>query len=126
MLRRIDRPFAVAAATLALVACGPPEPTAIFLHTVEQGITTAANPPAALTEGDLIVVDANPQNGDDSMELCIDATVSGAVPGAVRVSRVRGSCRRFVVIATGSGSVRVRFEARGTFSELVLDVTPVR
>ena len=60
------------------------------------------------------------------MDLCVDATVSGAVPGAVRVSRVRGSCRRFVVIATGSGPARVRFEARGTVSELVLDVAPAR
>jgi hypothetical protein len=116
--------IAIAIGTMALPACGPPEPSAIFLHTVESGLTTRAEPPTKIAEGDLFVIDANPQNGDESMDLCIDATVSGS--SAVRVARVRGQCRRFVVIASGAGTARVRFEARGTASELVLDVTSAR
>jgi hypothetical protein len=120
---RIER-LALVLASLAVAACGPPEPSAIFLHTVESGLTTNDEPPTKITEGDLFVVNANPQDGDESMDLCIDATVSGS--RGVRVARVRGQCRRFVVIAAGAGTARVRFEARGTASELVLDVAPAR
>jgi hypothetical protein len=112
-------------APLALVACGPPSPSAIFVNTVDNGVTTASAPSPTMQEGDLVVVDALPHDGDDEMDLCIDASTSGDA-SAVRVARVRGSCRRFVVVATGSGAARVTFSARGTVTELALNVTPAR
>jgi hypothetical protein len=121
MRRKIEALLALA--SLGLVACGPPSPDVIFLHTVESGATTADEPETSLTQGDLIVVEATPQDGSDVMELCIDASVDSE---AVRVSRVKGNCRRFVVLAEGSGSATVRFEARGTQSVLVLNVAPAR
>lgn len=125
MRPRIESALALASlASVALVACGPPAPDTVFLHTVESGVTTAAEPPTSLAEGDLVLVDATPQDGDDPMELCIDATVSGST--AVRVARVRGNCRRFAVLAQASGTATVRFEARGTASVLVVNVTPAR
>ena len=91
-----------------------------------RGVTQSAEPPSRITEGDLFVVDADPRDGDESMELCIDASVSGPSPGAVRVARVKGNCRRFVVVAQASGDAEVRFEARGTASVLVLNIAPAR
>ena len=126
MRPRIDVVIGAALLLSTTVACGPPEPTAIFLHTVETGVTQSAEPPSRITEGDLFVVDANPQDGDESMDLCVDASVSGQTPGAVRVARVKGNCRRFVVIAQSSGNAEVRFEARGTASVLVLNIAPAR
>jgi hypothetical protein len=113
-------------ASAASVACGPPAPDAIFLHTVETGVTQSAEPPSRIVEGDLFVVDADPQDGDESMELCIDASVGGPTPSALRVARVKGNCRRFVVVAQASGAAEVKFEARGTASILVINVAPAR
>lgn len=105
-------------ALFTLVACAPPSPERIELETAE------GRPPSRLAEGDLLVVDARPTDGSDAMNLCVDASSSSS--DVVRVSRVRGQCRRFVVVASAAGTARVRFEVRGTVSELDLDVTPVR
>lgn len=127
MLRKTDLTLGLVALVAAsCVACGPPAPSAIFLHTVESGVTQSAEPPTRIAEGDLFVIDANPQDDDESMDLCVDASVSGPNASAVRVSRVRGNCRRFAVIAQGPGSATVRFEARGTASVLVLNVESAR
>ena len=125
MRPRIDVAFGLTLVALT-AACGPPSPDTIFLHTVETGVTQSAEPPSRITEGDLFVVDADPRDGDESMELCIDASVSGPSPGAVRVARVKGNCCRFVVVAQASGDAEVRFEARGTASVLVLNIAPAR
>lgn len=125
MRPRIDHALGLIA-LIATVACGPPAPDTIFLHTVETGVTQSAEPPSRITEGDLFVVDANPQDDDESMDLCVDASVSGQDPGAVRVARVKGNCRRFVVVAQARGNAEVRFEARGTASILVLNIAPAR
>ena len=108
------------------VACGPPAPDSIFLHTVETGVTQSAEPPSRIVEGDLFVVDADPRDDEEPMDLCIDASVSGPTPSALRVARVKGNCRRFVVVAQASGAAEVRFEARGTASILVINVAPAR
>jgi hypothetical protein len=114
----------VIVAPFAVVACGPPSPTAIFVNTVEDGVTTSAVPSTTMPEGDLVVVDARPQDGDDEMDLCIDGATSGT--GAVRVARVRGNCRRFVIVATAAGTTRVSFSARGTETVFDVNVTPAR
>lgn len=115
--------FLLAASLTTLVACGPPSPDAVILHDVQTGgVKSSADPHTRMNEGDLFIVDADPVDGDDkSMDLCVDSSVQSE-SNAVRVSRVRGSCRRFVVVAQSPGSARIRFEVRGTASELVLNV----
>ena len=126
MRPRIERALGLLVLCGGSIACGPPSPSEISLHTVESGVTESAEPPTTVSEGDLFVVDANPRDDDESMELCIDATVTGPTASAVRVSRVRGNCRRFVVVAQGNGTATITFEARGTKSVLVLNVLPAR
>ena len=126
MRRKIEAFLALALAAFAGAACGPPAPDTIFLHTVEDGATTAVDPPTTLQEGDLVVIDATPQDDDEDMNLCVDTSVSGPDASAVRVARVRGSCRRYVVVAQAPGTATVRFEVRGTAAVLVLNVTPAR
>lgn len=126
MRRRIEAVVGLALAVLGGAACGPPAPDTVFLHTVEAGATTAVDPPTTLEEGDLVVVEATPQDGDEDMDLCVDTSVSGPDANAVRVARVRGSCRRYVVVAQAPGSATIRFEVRGTAAVLVLNVTPAR
>lgn len=126
MPRRIEALAGLALVALGAAACGPPAPDTVFLHTVEAGATTADDPPTTLQEGDLVVIDATPQDDDEDMNLCVDTSVSGPNANAVRVARVRGSCRRYVVVAQAPGTATIRFEVRGTAAVLVLNVTPAR
>jgi hypothetical protein len=129
MRPRIDYALGLAIALplfMSTAACGPPAPDTIFLHTVQTGVTQSAEPPSRITEGDIFVVDADPKDDDESMDLCVDASVSGQDPGSVRVARVKGNCRRFVVVAQARGNAEVRFEVRGTASVLVLNIAPAR
>lgn len=115
----------VLVASMAVTACGPPSPEEVRLRTVENGAPRSAAPPSKIQEGDLFVVDADPHDGDESMDLCVDASTSGTT-SAVRVARVTGSCRRFAVVAQAAGRVEIRFSARETASILVLDVSPAQ
>jgi hypothetical protein len=111
--------FAIAAA--AAVACGPPSPDRLELVSrtapIEGGLGA---PTVSLIEGDLLAVDVNSIDGDEEMGLCVEASSSS---DAVEVGRVRGQCRLFFVMARAPGTARVRFEARGTRTELLVDVT---
>lgn len=75
---------------------------------------------AKLLEGDLLVLDVEPMRGDERMNLCVEASTAGSSAATVR--RVRGRCRRFVVMATRAGLERVRFVARDATTELTVEV----
>lgn len=124
MLRSIDRTKVLA--IIALLACGcEPTPEKVDLRSVEGPV---ARPPVSadsvLVEGDLLVIDADPNDGDDSMDLCVDASSSNTAVASI--SRVRGKCRQFVLLASSVGSARIRFEARGKVNEVALDVVAAR
>jgi hypothetical protein len=105
----------VAGLLAATTACAPsPERIALSSRASPLEATTT------LVEGDLLVVDARPREDDGKeMKLCVDATSSSP---SVRVQRVHDDCDLFVVSAAAPGRATVRFEARGTWSEVHVDV----
>lgn len=109
----------------AAIACGPPKPDAVDVRSIDGTQATPVRRPIAerqrLAEGDLVVVDTDPVDGDESMDLCVDATSTS--PAIARVARVEGKCRQFVVLATSPGAASVRFEARGTINEIAIEVS---
>jgi hypothetical protein len=106
------------AACVGGVACGPPSPERLVVRSDQ----TALGARIELDEGDLLVVDVDPVDGDESMDLCVNGTSEGAVD----IGRVREQCQRFVVLGTTAGAGTIRFEVRGAVTEIAVDVVGVR
>jgi hypothetical protein len=106
-------------AACAASACGPRSPELIAVTSRAGGAITP------IAEGDLLVLDASPLDGDgDVMDLCVEASRTEGT--SVELRKVRGQCRRFVVTPSGVGSSRIRFEVRGTTTEIVVEVVASR
>ena len=114
------RPALVFSALFAVSACEAPSPDALRIVPRAGPLEGAT---ASLVEGDLLVLDLEPVDGDERMDLCVEASAPSS--SSITVRRVRGRCRRFVVLATRAGTARVRFASRGTTADLEVDVTAV-
>ncbi len=113
------------AALAALVGCRPSPDTFSLTSKTTQIISgTSGARTTSMVEGDVLVLDATPLDGDQkAMSLCVTATSSNA--GAVEVRRVEGQCRSFVVSAKASGNASVVFSARDGEESLAVTVAPL-
>jgi hypothetical protein len=119
VIRALPRAFALLLG-LGSVACGPPAPNRIVVRSNQAALGARIE----LAEGDLLVVDASPIEGeDDTMELCVNGSANG---GSVRLGRVRDQCRRFIVVGQSAGTSTLAFEVRGTTTTIEVGVTPWR
>lgn len=116
----MKRLFAIGLCAAGMLACEPaPDRVALASRTDPVGAVTE------LQEGDLLVLDAKTMEDEDEDEqLCVNASVLEG--SSATVHRVRDQCRRFVILATGAGRTSLRFEARGTTTDIVIDVAPAR
>jgi hypothetical protein len=104
---------------LATAACEPSPEDIAFTSKTDP---LRGDGTAALVEGDVMVVGAEPLDDDhDPMDLCIRA--SSSAPAVLTVERVRGKCRLFVLSGKSPGRATVSFSARDGNSTLVIDVT---
>jgi hypothetical protein len=110
----------VLAVALASVACAPtPDDVRVRARSEVYGPLYADA--LTLAAGDLALLDTVPVDGGDPMDLCVDA-ISDA-PDTVRVLRITGECRTFVVTGEKAGTATVRFTARGTTHAIRFDVS---
>lgn len=124
-MKTLSNRMGIALALVSLVAACKPSPDQISLSSktvaLQPGSTSTT---ARLVEGDVLVVEAIPKDGAESMNLCVDASSSEA--NVVSLRKVTDKCRFFVLAASQPGSALVRFQAREQTADLIVDVTPLR